>query len=78
MTTRELADRIGLDPVAMLELLRESEAMGVTTTSPQGWRMTPAALERYGAALRALDLPSDDRSRPAGRGGIRDPLDEAA
>ena len=78
MTTAELAARIGVDPTALLELLRESEAAGIVEPSPSGWRVTASAELRHGAALRGLSWPSDDRTRPAGRGGIRDPLDEAA
>jgi hypothetical protein len=77
--TAELADRVGITPAAMLELLEESMAAGVVEPSEHGWRLTPGAREHYGAALGAFCLPSaDDLSTPARHADTRDTRDRAA
>lgn len=77
MTTRELADRVGISFEEMAELLAESRAMGVVMPTEHGWKMTPRAQKQYGAALLALSLPRDDASRPARHAGTAD-FEEAA
>ncbi|HET6683619.1 MAG TPA: hypothetical protein VFG75_07970 [Gaiella sp.] len=65
MTTRELADRVGVSFEQMAEILEESRDMGIVVPTPRGWRLTATAQRELGRALLDLVLPTHDESRAA-------------
>lgn len=55
LTVAEVAARTGVPPAAVRELVEEDARRGVVERAERdGWRLTPAAERRYGAALRNL------------------------